>query len=108
MHYIPRIDAGISGSSDNNSYMPYVEGLSQSIFIKNYSNKNPFRGKAWNLESTVWPDFTHTQAPSYYSKMLQNLHENIPFDGVWLVSLFFNLVFRGGAERDFPTAYGSL
>ncbi|XP_033207449.1 lysosomal alpha-glucosidase-like [Belonocnema kinseyi] len=84
MHYILRIDAGISGSSENNSYMPYVEGLNQSIFIKNYSNVNPFRGKVWNLESTVWPDFTHTQAPSYYSKMLENLHKNISFDGVWL------------------------
>lgn len=84
MHYIPLIDAGVSGSEINGTYRPYDIGVQQDIFVKDATSNKPFVGKVWNPVSTVWPDFTHPNAKDYYLDMMQDLHENIPFDGAWI------------------------
>ena len=84
MHYIPIIDAGISGTNSDGSYTPYDEGVRQGIFVMD-SNGSPFHGKTWNYNSTVWPDFTNPKTQEYYFKMLKDTHQSFEFDGAWLV-----------------------
>ncbi|EEZ99945.2 lysosomal alpha-glucosidase [Tribolium castaneum] len=83
MHYIPLIDAGVSGSEPPGSYPPFDEGLKMDIFVKNSSGKI-FIGKVWNNKTTVWPDFTHPTTVDYWTMMLKSLHDIVPFDGAWI------------------------
>ncbi|KAJ8974175.1 hypothetical protein NQ317_004852 [Molorchus minor] len=83
MHYIPLIDPGVSASEKPGTYPPYDIGITMDIFVKN-SSEQPFIGKVWNSESTVWPDFTHPNTVDYWTSMLKNLHKEIPFDGAWI------------------------
>ncbi|EFN85996.1 Lysosomal alpha-glucosidase, partial [Harpegnathos saltator] len=84
MHYIPLIDAGISAFDNNGSYLPYVEGIKQDIFVKDGVSNEPFVGKVWNLVSTVWPDFTNPKTTNYYAKMMSNMHNSFAYDGAWI------------------------
>ncbi|XP_053996416.1 lysosomal alpha-glucosidase-like [Hylaeus anthracinus] len=84
MHYIPLIDAGISGFDSNGTYTPYVEGLKEDIFVKDGETNQPFMGKVWNLVSTVWPDFTNPKTKDYYFRMMKNMHDTFAFDGAWI------------------------
>ncbi|KAK2584914.1 hypothetical protein KPH14_002510 [Odynerus spinipes] len=84
MHYIPLIDAGVSASEASGSYRPYDEGVQQDIFVKDAMSNKPFLGKVWNTVSTTWPDFTHPKAKDYYLNMMQDLHNNIAYDGAWI------------------------
>jgi lysosomal alpha-glucosidase len=83
MHYIPLIDAGVSGSEPPGTYPPYDEGVKMDIFVKN-STGQIFIGKVWNSGTTVWPDFTHPTTVDYWTLMLKSLHDLFPFDGVWI------------------------
>ncbi|KAJ8925244.1 hypothetical protein NQ315_001431 [Exocentrus adspersus] len=83
MHYIPLIDPGVSASEVPGTYPPYDTGIKMDIFVKN-STGQPFIGKVWNKASTVWPDFTHPRTVDYWTLMLKNMHEQIPFDGAWI------------------------
>jgi len=87
MHYIPLIDAGISASEGNGSYLPYDEGIKQDIFVKDGASHKPFIGKVWNFVSTVWPDFTNPKTMIYYANMMSDMHNNFAYDGAWIVSL---------------------
>ncbi|XP_034184315.1 lysosomal alpha-glucosidase [Osmia lignaria lignaria] len=84
MHYIPLIDAGISGSEMNGSYLPYEEGLKEGIFVKDNATNRPFVGKVWNLVSTVWPDFTNPKTQGYYLRMMRDMHNKFAYDGAWI------------------------
>ncbi|XP_028045016.1 lysosomal alpha-glucosidase isoform X2 [Monomorium pharaonis] len=84
MHYIPLIDAGISASEGNGSYLPYDEGIKQDIFIKDGISNKPFVGKVWNFVSTVWPDFTNPKTMIYYANMMGDMHNNFAYDGAWI------------------------
>ena len=44
MHYIPLVDAGVSGSETPGTYPPYDEGVKMDIFVKN-STGQIFIGK---------------------------------------------------------------
>ncbi|XP_066250642.1 lysosomal alpha-glucosidase-like [Euwallacea similis] len=83
MHYVPLIDAGVSAGEKSGSYPPYDAGIKMDIFVKNSSGQ-PFVGKVWNSHSTVWPDFTHPNTVDYWTQMLKNLHQQVPFDGAWI------------------------
>jgi lysosomal alpha-glucosidase len=87
MHYIPLIDAGISSSEKNGTYIPYDEGIRKGIFIYDVNNTLPFKGKVWNLKSTVWPDFTNPESKSYYQEMMNNMYKSFEYDGVWIVCI---------------------
>lgn len=89
MHYIPLIDAGISGTEEKGLYPPLDEGLRLGIFIKENGTDLPFYGKVWNPITTVWPDFTNPKTDEYYKEMLQMAHKNFEFDGAWIVRTFF-------------------
>lgn len=86
MHYIPLIDAGISASEENGSYLPYDEGIKQDIFVKDGESNEPFIGKVWNRVSTVWPDFSNPKTRGYYRNMMKNMHDSFAYDGAWIVS----------------------
>ncbi|XP_039303833.1 lysosomal alpha-glucosidase isoform X2 [Solenopsis invicta] len=84
MHYIPLIDAGISASEDNGSYLPYDEGIKQDIFVKDGISHKPFVGKVWNYVSTVWPDFTNPKTVMYWANMMANMYDSFTYDGAWI------------------------
>lgn len=92
MHYIPLIDAGVSGSEKNGTYLPYDEGLKEDIFIKDEKADQPFVGKVWNLVSTVWPDFTNPKARNYYFHMMNDMYNNFKYDGAWIVCFYLLIV----------------
>ncbi|XP_011882286.1 PREDICTED: lysosomal alpha-glucosidase-like [Vollenhovia emeryi] len=108
MHYIPLIDAGISASEDNGSYLPYDEGIKQDIFVKDGTSSKPFVGKVWNFVSTVWPDFTNPKTMIYYASMMGDMHNSFAYDGAWIdmnePSNFYNGYKNGCAHNnlDYP------
>ncbi|KAG8228221.1 hypothetical protein J437_LFUL004346 [Ladona fulva] len=102
MHYIPIIDAGISGGDGKGKYPPYDEGLAAGIFIRNSSGL-PFVGKVWNKKSTVWPDFTNPASVPYWSRQMERLHSQIAFDGAW-IDMNEPSNFYSGTERGCPTS----
>ncbi|XP_011299227.1 lysosomal alpha-glucosidase isoform X3 [Fopius arisanus] len=118
MHYIPLIDAGISASEGNNTYPPYDEGVHQDIFIKDFYTNAPFIGKVWNRVSTVWPDFTHPNISQYWYIMMNNMHGQFEYDGVWIdmnePSNFYNGHINGCIQNTFdnppyqPNVVGNL
>ncbi|XP_027203752.2 LOW QUALITY PROTEIN: lysosomal alpha-glucosidase-like [Dermatophagoides pteronyssinus] len=81
--FIPMFDCGISSGETAHSYRPYDYGVELDIFVKN-SSKQIFNGKVWNGKSTVWPDFSHPNATKYWSKMFEEYHKIIEFDGAWI------------------------
>lgn len=85
MHYVPLIDAAISGSEVNGSYRPYDEGIRRDIFIKEADSNAPFKGKVWNTKSSVWPDFTNPAALDYWQDMMGDMWRMFPYDGAWIV-----------------------
>ncbi|XP_076621881.1 lysosomal alpha-glucosidase [Colletes latitarsis] len=108
MHYIPLIDAGISASEINGTYMPYDEGLKEDIFVKDRATNLPFVGKVWNLVATVWPDFTNPKTPDYYFRMMKDMHDKFAYDGAWIdmnePSNFYNGLKNGCTHNslDYP------
>ncbi|XP_076238484.1 lysosomal alpha-glucosidase [Calliopsis andreniformis] len=103
MHYIPLIDAGVSGSETKGSYLPYDEGVKQDIFIKDESNQ-PFVGKVWNFVSTVWPDFSNPKTKDYWYQMMSKMHDSFAYDGAWIdmnePSNFYNGHKNGCSHND--------
>ena len=83
MKYMMIIDPAVSGAEPAGTYPPFDDGLKMDIFIKNSSNQL-FIGKVWNPTSSVFPDFTHPKAESYWSKQLKSYHDKVPYDGIWL------------------------
>ncbi|CAK9806680.1 Lysosomal alpha-glucosidase [Anthophora plagiata] len=84
MHYIPLIDAGISGSENKGSYPPYDEGVKEDVLIKDEATGQPFSGKVWNFVSTAWPDFTNPKTQDYYYHMMNNIYNSFAYDGAWI------------------------
>ncbi|XP_043284600.1 lysosomal alpha-glucosidase-like isoform X2 [Venturia canescens] len=104
MHYVPLIDAAISGSEANGSYRPYDEGIRRDIFIKEANSTLPFKGKVWNTRSSVWPDFTNPAALDYWHDMMNDMWRMFPYDGAWIdmnePSNFYNGKINGCENND--------
>lgn len=102
MHYVIMIDPGVSGSEPSGTYPPYDDGIKSDVFIKN-STGQVFVGKVWNLVSTVFPDFSHPNAQSYWTKLFKDFHAQVPFDGAWIdmneISNFYNGQINGCPEN---------
>ncbi|POM69554.1 Alpha-glucosidase [Phytophthora palmivora] len=77
--FVPIIDPGIP--DDNNDYA-YTKGLSMDIFIKDTSGK-PYLGQVWP-GPTVFPDFFHPNAKTYWAEQIQLMYKNYSFDGLWI------------------------
>ncbi|XP_014243095.1 lysosomal alpha-glucosidase-like [Cimex lectularius] len=78
------LDPGVSASEPRGSYPPYDAGLKQDVFIKDYTGKKPLIGKVWNRNSTVFVDFYAKNVLKYWTNMLKDLHDKVPFDGIWI------------------------
>lgn len=63
--YVPIINAGIAYLPLDLSYKPYVDGVKDDVFIKDFSNSEPFIGKGWS-GSIVYPDWTKPKTQSYW------------------------------------------
>ena len=59
------------------------------IFIKD-ENNNVLIGKVWPGE-TAFPDFFHPQAGDYWYNQISRFHQELKFDGMWIVSIHFEL-----------------
>ncbi|KAG3230574.1 hypothetical protein PI124_g24327, partial [Phytophthora idaei] len=77
--FVPIIDPGIP--DDTNDYA-YTKGLSMDIFIKDTSGK-PYLGQVWP-GPTVFPDFFHPNAKSYWGEQIQLMYKSYDFDGLWI------------------------
>ncbi|KAL3667012.1 hypothetical protein V7S43_007957 [Phytophthora oleae] len=77
--FVPIIDPGIP--DDTNDYA-YTKGLSMDIFIKDTSGK-PYLGQVWP-GPTVFPDFFHPDAKSYWGEQIQLMYKSFNFDGLWI------------------------
>ncbi|XP_064482529.1 lysosomal alpha-glucosidase-like [Ornithodoros turicata] len=82
-HYVLIFDAAVSGSQPPGTYPPYDDGIAMDIFVRNSSGDISYT-KVWNPISSVFPDFSHPNATSYWTKQFQLFHDKIPFDGAWL------------------------
>ena len=53
------------------------------LFIKNASDKL-FIARVWNKSGkTVWPDFSHPNATTYWTKLIRDFHQQVAIDGSW-------------------------
>uniref|UniRef100_K3WMK3 Maltase n=1 Tax=Globisporangium ultimum (strain ATCC 200006 / CBS 805.95 / DAOM BR144) TaxID=431595 RepID=K3WMK3_GLOUD len=77
--FVPIIDPGIP---DDKADYAYSRGLELDVFIKDTKGK-PYLGQVWP-GPTVFPDFFHPNASSYWSEQLNKFHKVLPFDGIWL------------------------
>jgi alpha-glucosidase (family GH31 glycosyl hydrolase) len=78
--YVPIIDAGVA----SRPYLGYERGLNYSVFIrKDNTTQDPFIGLVWPGKS-VWVDFFHPNSSVYWTEMLDVLHQQVDFDGIWL------------------------
>uniref|UniRef100_A0A8C3ULC5 Lysosomal alpha-glucosidase n=1 Tax=Catharus ustulatus TaxID=91951 RepID=A0A8C3ULC5_CATUS len=84
LRYIMIVDAGISSSGPPGTYKPYDEGLKRGVFIRNATGQ-PLIGKVWP-GPTAFPDFTNPRTHEWWHDMVKDFHEQVPFDGMWLVS----------------------
>ncbi|XP_065324728.1 lysosomal alpha-glucosidase-like isoform X2 [Gordionus sp. m RMFG-2023] len=91
MRYISIIDAAIMYSPspsqsvlDDSGYLPFTQGVSSDIFIKNAYNKL-FVGRVWP-GLTVWPDFFNPSVLKYWGDQFERFEtqDEIVLDGVWL------------------------
>lgn len=82
-HYVVIVDPAVSGSEAPGSYPPYEDGLAMDVFIKNVTGGIVY-GKVWNDKSSVFPDFSHPNASSYWAKQFARFHKQVPFDGAWI------------------------
>uniref|UniRef100_A0A1B6EMJ2 P-type domain-containing protein n=2 Tax=Cuerna arida TaxID=1464854 RepID=A0A1B6EMJ2_9HEMI len=84
MHYMVKIDPGISAGELPGTYLPYDEGIAQRVFVSDLSGYRPFIGKVWNKKYTVFVDFFKTSALEYWITQLHSLHQVFAFDGTGL------------------------
>ncbi|KAL1434762.1 hypothetical protein MTO96_001660 [Rhipicephalus appendiculatus] len=82
-HYVVIVDPAVSGSEAPGSYPPYEDGVAMDIFVKNITGGIVF-GKVWNDKSSVFPDFSHPNATTYWTKQFARFHDEVPFDGAWI------------------------
>lgn len=82
-HYIMIVDPGISNQQREGTYPPYDKGLKEGIFITDSKGGKPIVGRVWPGD-TVFPDFFHPKAFSYWHDLAEKFHKQIPFDGLWV------------------------
>lgn len=79
MRYVPMFDPFIALK---HNYRPFDLGMQLNVFVKNTSGQL-FVGQVWPGES-VWPDFFHPNATTYWTTLFKTYHDTLPFDGAWL------------------------
>lgn len=84
LHFVPIVDPAVSGDEREGTYPPYDLGKSLDIFVKDPYSNDDFIGRVWNPTASVWPDFTNPLTDLYWTEMMLNFSQQIPFDGVWI------------------------
>ncbi|KAM4663585.1 lysosomal alpha-glucosidase [Discoglossus pictus] len=82
MKYIMIVDPAISSTSPPGTYPPYDDGLKQQVFITNETGQ-PLIGKVWP-GLTAFPDFTNPKTFVWWYNLVQQFHDQVPFDGMWI------------------------
>jgi alpha-glucosidase (family GH31 glycosyl hydrolase) len=77
--FVPIIDPGIP--DDKNDYA-YSKGIEMDVFIKDTKGK-PYLGQVWP-GPTVFPDFFHPKAYSYWYEQLDRMKKMMDYDGLWI------------------------
>lgn len=78
-HFVPIIDPGIPDSQEDEAY---TRGLELDVFIKS-TDGIPYLGQVWP-GPTVFPDFFHPKAQSYWNEQLKRMRGMLDFDGIWI------------------------
>ncbi|TMW62649.1 hypothetical protein Poli38472_005267 [Pythium oligandrum] len=76
---VPIVDPGIP---DDTTDYAYSRGLEYDVFIKD-TKGTPYLGQVWP-GPTVFPDFFHPNATTYWSEQLTKFHKDFGYDGIWL------------------------
>ncbi|XP_053562416.1 lysosomal alpha-glucosidase [Bombina bombina] len=82
LKYVMIVDPAISNTGPPGCYPPYDDGLKRGVFITNATGQ-PLVGKVWP-GLTVYPDFTNPETFSWWYDLVQNFHDQVPFDGMWI------------------------
>lgn len=77
---IPIIDAGLSNTRDS-VYVP--RALTNKLLIQKHDSSDPIEQFVWP-KSSVFLDFFNNKSKDIWSAGFSDLHEELPFDGVWL------------------------
>ncbi|CAI5743063.1 unnamed protein product [Hyaloperonospora brassicae] len=77
--FVPIIDPGIPDDTADDAY---TRGLAMDVFIKD-TNGEPYLGQVWP-GPTVFPDFFHPRAKSFWREQIQLMHNRFAFDGLWI------------------------
>ncbi|XP_031480737.1 probable alpha-glucosidase Os06g0675700 [Nymphaea colorata] len=76
--YVLIVDPGINVHQD---YKSYVRGLEADIYIKR--NGQPYLAQVWP-GPVNFPDFMNPASLPYWQREIQEFHDVIPFDGLWI------------------------
>jgi lysosomal alpha-glucosidase len=79
-HYIVIVDPGIK--VDDN-YPSYKALLDSGAYIRRPDGKTPIKNKVWP-GITIFPDFTHPQAATYWKQQITQWLAQVPIDGLWI------------------------
>lgn len=79
--FVPIIDPGIYVL--DSSYDAYTSGVEQNVFIKDLYGNDNFIGQVWP-GPTVFPDWFASNSTSYWTAQMQQFHDIVPFDGIWI------------------------
>ena len=83
LKYVPITDSAIAMRPDKSQgYMPYLLTDGFRAFIKDYKGDN-FVGMVWPNDA-VYMDWFHPEAAHLWRGFIQELYEQVPFDGIWL------------------------
>lgn len=83
--HIINISPGLSAMEPPGSYEPFESASKRGIFVMNPKTNKPLEGKCWQ-NRTVWIDFSHPNATSWWTEEIVKFHKILPFDGLWTVS----------------------
>ncbi|GIY07361.1 lysosomal alpha-glucosidase [Caerostris extrusa] len=78
----------VSNTEEPHTYAPYDDDAKLDLFLKDV-NGSDLEAKVWNVNSTVFPDFSNPNTSSYWAKQFTDFHSKLQFDGAWLVKWFF-------------------
>ncbi|KAL3464154.1 glycosyl hydrolases family 31-domain-containing protein [Aspergillus heterothallicus] len=83
-HFVPIVDAALyipNPEDASDVYDTYTRGAAHDLYIKN-PDGSLYVGAVWP-GYTVYPDWHHPEATSFWANELVLWHENVDFDGVW-------------------------
>ncbi len=81
--FVPILDPGIALAP---GYAPYDSGLAAGVFLRDLTGA-PYIGEVWP-GAVHFIDFLHPGVEAYWAEHVGRFYEEVPFDGLWVVSFF--------------------